>query len=387
MEPPVFADVFGQPAVVARLARAADAGRNGGRIAHAWLLIGPAGSGRSVAANAFAAALQCPEGGCGECSSCRAVAVGSHPDVKRVVPAGLSIGVEEMRALVLHAAAAPTLAAWQVVIIEDADRLTEAAANALLKAIEEPASHTIFLLCAPSLAPEDVPATIRSRCQLLVLRSPSVADIAAGLAAEGVEAATGSWAAAVAQRHVGRARRLATDGAARDARQHVLSLPATLRGPGECFTAAADLLAATETEARSETAERDAAENSEFGVAFGAGGTGKGTATVARSGAATAKRELAKKQKSRATRSQRDALDRALVDLAAYYRDALLTALGVATELVHPDFQAATAQLAAGASPEDLVNKVNTVLACRDAIAANVKPRIALEAMFVRLGS
>src|SRR5262245_33703936 len=144
--PPVFADVVGQEAAVVTLAAAvvaADAIVRGepappGVMTHAWLFTGPPGSGRSVAARAFAAALQCPRGGCGDCSECHTTIAGTHADVRFVVPEGLSIGVSEMRALVLRAASAPTGGRWQVVLIEDADRLTEQAGNALLKAIEEP---------------------------------------------------------------------------------------------------------------------------------------------------------------------------------------------------------------------------------------------------------
>src|SRR4051812_12917991 len=98
---------------------------------HAWLFTGPPGSGRSVAARAFAAALQCPEGGCGTCQACRTVLAGTHADVREVVPEGLSISVAEMRALVQLAARLPSTGPWQVLLITDADRLTEGAANAL----------------------------------------------------------------------------------------------------------------------------------------------------------------------------------------------------------------------------------------------------------------
>nr|MDQ3579069.1 AAA family ATPase [Actinomycetota bacterium] len=144
---------------------------------HAWLFTGPPGSGRSVAARAFAASLQCTAGldvpGCGECQGCHTSMSGTHADVRLVVPEGLSISVAEMRALVQTSARRPTGGRWQVVIITDADRLTEGAANALLKAVEEPPPRTVFLLCAPSDHPEDVSVTIRSRCRGIALRTPS----------------------------------------------------------------------------------------------------------------------------------------------------------------------------------------------------------------------
>ncbi len=224
----VWTQLVGQePAVeILRTAAAAAAeiaaGRSGpaGAMTHAWLFTGPPGSGRSVAARAFAAALQCErdgELGCGECSACRTVSARTHPDVHSVVPEGLSIGVNEMRAVVGRAARRPSLGRWQVVVIEDADRLTEQASNALLKAVEEPPARTVFLLCAPSLHPDDVSVTIRSRCRLVSLRTPPAEAVAGVLRADGIDGATAAWAAAAGQGHVGRSRRLARDADARGA--------------------------------------------------------------------------------------------------------------------------------------------------------------------------
>src|SRR5215472_4905708 len=149
----VFGELTGQEAVVeqvrhavaAAAARAAVPGQVPG-MTHAWLFTGPPGSGRSVAARAFAAALLCANQGCGQCPSCRQVAAGSHADLLLVRPDGLSYGVRQTRDLVLRAAAAPVYGRWWVVLFEDADRATEQAANALLKAIEEPAPRTVWLL-------------------------------------------------------------------------------------------------------------------------------------------------------------------------------------------------------------------------------------------------
>ena len=235
----VFDALIGQGPAITELSRAARAaadvvGRRPvqpGAMTHAWLFTGPAGSGRSVAARALAAALQCDRAdalsvapavpGCGECGSCHAVLAGSHPDVRSVVPEGLSIGVGEMRAVVAMSARRPSLGRWQVVVIEDADRLTEGAANALLKAIEEPAEWTVFLLCAPSTHPDDVIVTIRSRCRVVGLRIPPAAAIAEVLRADGIDPATAEWAAQASQGHVGRARRLARDDDARQRREAV----------------------------------------------------------------------------------------------------------------------------------------------------------------------
>jgi DNA polymerase-3 subunit delta' len=389
----VWDDLIGQDDVVRILrdavASAAElvSGRSDGpgAMTHAWLFTGPAGSGRSVAARAFAAALQCEkESGCGACPACRWVRAGSHPDVHSVVPQGLSISVAEMRAVVGTAARRPALGRWQVVVIEDADRLTEGASNALLKAVEEPPARTVFLLCVPSTHPDDVSLTVRSRCRLLALLTPPAAAVAAVLRRDGLDADTARWAAAVGQGHVGRSRRLARDAEARDRRAAVLAIPASLTTLRACLEAADHLVGAAEAEAAALSAELDAGEADALQIALGGGGTGKGAATTAR-GTAGAVRELEKRQKSRATRTQRDAIDRALVDLAAFYRDVLLVHAGSGVAPAHPDFGDEVRAVAVRVGPAGVLQRLDAVLACREALEHNVKPRIAVEAMTAAL--
>ncbi|HYZ38179.1 MAG TPA: DNA polymerase III subunit delta' [Pseudonocardiaceae bacterium] len=388
----VWTDLVGQGPAIAALveaARSASGTDPAGAMTHAWLFTGPPGSGRSVAARAFAAALQCTSSGtgCGACQGCRTTLAGTHPDVRQVVPEGLSISVAEMRALVAGASRRPSAGRWQVLLIEDADRLTEGAANALLKAVEEPPPRTVFLLCAPSDHPEDIAVTLRSRCRLVGLRTPPAAAIAEVLVArDGIDGAVAAWAASVCGGHIGRARRLATDAQARERREAVLRVPTALRSLADVFTMADELVAAAEAEADGLTAARNAAETSELETALGAGGTGKGAAVAAR-GAKGAIRELERRQKSRATRTQRDALDRALVDLAGFYRDTLVTAFGATVALTHPDRAADVTAVAGQLPPEALLRRLEAVLACREALELNVKPRIAIEALTSALHS
>ena len=391
----VWADLVGQDEAVEVLRRAAGsaarivAGTVTGPSAmtHAWIFTGPPGSGRSVAARAFAAALQCERdgSGCGECHGCHTALGGTHADVRFVVPDGLSIGVNEMRKLVLRASSAPSNGRWQAVVVEDADRLTEQAGNALLKAIEEPPPRTVFLLCTPSTHPDDISVTIRSRCRVIPLRQPPADAVAEVLTRrDGVKPDVAAWAAAAAQGHVGRAKRLAGDADARKRREAVLAVPRRLTGIGACFDAASALIEAAEAESASAVAETDTSERSALEQALGAGGTGRGAAGAMR-GAAGQLKDLEKRQRSRATRSQRDALDRALVDLAGFYRDVLITKLKAPVAVVHSDTAEQSAAAAEKWTSESTLRRLEAVLACREAIDLNVKPKIAVEAMMVNL--
>ena len=356
-----------------------------GAMTHAWLFTGPAGSGRSVAARAFAAALQCADGGCGHCAACHTALAGTHADVRFVVPEGITIGVAEMRALVMRAQTSPTLGRWQVLLVEDADRLTEQAGNALLKAIEEPPPRTVFLLCTPSTHPDDISVTIRSRCRLVALGQPSAEAVASVLVdRDGTDPERAAWAAAAAQGHVGRARRLARDPEARARREAVLGIPRKLTGIGACFDAASALIAAAEAEAAASVSEMDTSERAELETALGAGGTGKGS-TGAMRGSAGVLKDLERRQKSRATRAQRDALDRALIDLAGFYRDVLVRRFDAPVAAVHADTAEMAATAASRWSSESTLRRLQAIIECREAIELNVKPRIAVEAMMLAL--
>ncbi|MGC4933423.1 DNA polymerase III subunit delta' [Gordonia sp. DT30] len=365
-----------------------DQGRSS--MTHAWLFTGPPGSGRSVAATCFAAALQCQDPhvvGCGECRACETVLAHTHADVRNIVPQGLSLSVDSMREIVQVASRRPGTGRWQIVIVEDADRLTEQAANALLKVVEEPPSRTVFLLCAPSVDPEDISVTLRSRCRHVALTTPSVADIERVLVTrDGIDADAARWAASVCGGHIGRARRLATDADARAQRESALGIARAATRDSTAYKAAEDLVRSADTAAKAISAELDGSETDELKTALGAGGTGKGTARAPR-GSAGALKELEKRQKSRATRVGRDVLDRALVDLAALYRDALVLSMGARVTPMHPDkTDDTTWPMASYAAPEQLLRCVEAVLDCRTALDVNVKPKFAVDAMVAQIG-
>jgi len=382
----VFADLAGQDMVVAQLRKAAQAASRvlagqavtAGGMTHAWLFTGPPGSGRSVAARSFAAALLCPDGGCGHCAACRQVRAGSHADLMVVRPDGLSYGVKQTRGLVLRAAGAPSGGRWRVVLFEDADRCTEQAANALLKAIEEPAPRTVWLLCAPSA--EDLVTTIRSRCRVVTLRVPS----SVLTSRDGIDPERALGAARAAQGHIGRARRLALDGDARSRREQVLAVPQRATSLGGALAAAATLVKAAEDEAKSVTEEIDEPEREALRQAFGEGSTGKGVAKAVR-GAAGALRDLEDRQKSRATRLKRDSLDLALLDLASFYRDVLMIQAGAGVEIANADHEAELRELASASSPEATLHRIEAIMRCRERLAASVAPLLAVEEMTITL--
>ncbi len=383
----VFTDLVGQERVVADLQSAIASaeqllhGEPGPAMTHAWLFTGPPGSGRSVAGRAFAAGLQCLRGGCGVCHACHTVLGGTHPDVEVVTPEGLSIGVDEAREIVRRSARAPSQGRWQVTLVEDADRLTEDASNALLKALEEPPARGVFLLCAPT--PEDLLPTIRSRCRTLTLRIPPYAAVAAHIAGrDGVDRELAAFAAHAAQGHVGRARRFVHDEAARRRRREVLQIPTSVGSVGACFVAAGNLVAAAKEEATTVTEGLDSTERAALEQTFG---EGRGRA---RSRDAAAVKSLERRQKSRATRTQRDALDRALVDLAAFYRDVLVVQAGAGNpvvDLINADLAPTVTRIASGSTPESTLRRIEAILACRTALAENVTPLLAVEALTLAL--
>lgn len=373
----VWEDVIGQESAVAMLARAVT---EPGAMTHAWLLTGPPGSGRSVAAKAFAAALQCSDHGCGICRECRTAVAGTHADVDVVATEGLTLTVKDARALVQLAATRPSVGRWRVIVIEDADRLHERAADALLKALEEPAARTVWILCAPSL--EDVIITIRSRTRHVRLRTPSVEAVAALLVRrDGIDPSMATFAARAAQSHVGLARRLARDEGARIRRHDVLALAAKIRGVGDAVGAAADLDSIAREEAVAASAERDARERSALMETLGADPSARVQPPHVRAQVSALERE----QKIRGTRFIRDVIDRSLMDLLSIYRDALVLHTGAPIGLVNQDMTEQVRQLARLLSPEQLLGCMDAIGLARERIDANVQTLLALEAMAISL--
>lgn len=380
--PGVFADLAGQDAVVAQLRRAAAEERP----THAWLVTGPPGSGRSTAARAFAAALQCEaadprERGCGRCLACRTTLAGTHPDVTVLATEGVSYRIEDVRALVESGQSTPATGRWRIFLMEDADRMTERATNVLLKAIEEPPPRTLWMLCSPS--PADVLPTIRSRCRLVTLRIPPVEDVAALLhRRDGLDPDTALLTARISQSHVGMARRLARDPEALRRREDILSLPLQATAVSDAMATAARLAEVSKTEADSSSTARDAEElaalRRSLGITEGEAVPPKLRSHVKR---------LEEDQGRRRKRSVRDALDRAMIDVIGLFRDVLRVQLGAEGELINEHRRAeieAYARGAAGSSAE-VVARLDAVALARERLAGNVPEQLALEAMMLAL--
>jgi len=379
----VYDQLVGQAHLVKILEGAVAAARSGEEsqeMTHAWLFTGPPGSGRSSAAVAFASALICSNDGCGTCADCRAAKAGTHADVEIIRTEGLSIKIEEIRELLTRVAWAPAMGGWRVVVMEDADRLTESAANALLKAIEEPGNRTVWLLCAPTL--HDVLPTIRSRCRHLQLVTPSAKDVADVLInREGVSPAMADYAARASQGHIGRAIYLASDETIRNRRNTIIKLPMQINDIASAFKAAETILNLATEEAEVAASARDEKESAELAEAWGKGATGRGMAT----GGSKAIKDLEKEQKSRTTRMIRDSIDGALVDIATLYRDVMFLQSGTQGALINQEFASDISKMAKRIPAAKTVLKIDAIMSARKNLSHNAAPLLTLEALMCQL--
>ncbi len=390
----VWSSLVGQDAAVAKLseaaasARAIVASRGGSRasddarsMSHAWLITGPPGSGRSVAARAFAAALQCTGEtvGCGQCAGCRTTMGRTNADVVFAATETSIINVETARSLVLQAQSSPSQGLWRVIVVEDADRLGESGANALLKAIEEPPEHTVWLLCAPSS--EDMIATIRSRCRHLGLRIPTATAVADLLVREGVATPEVALEAArAAQSHIGLARALARDPQMRERRRNIITAPASVRSVGEAVMAADRLLETAKAQADAQVSERNAREKAELMRQLGMD-EGESATKASR----TMIRQLEEDQKRRSKRALTDAIDRALIDLLAIYRDVLMVQVGGDGELINTDLADLVHEIAQDSTPRQTLARVDHIETARKRLVSNGNPLLVLEDMAISL--
>lgn len=358
----------------ARSAHDPDAGP--GAMTHSWLVTGPPGSGRSNLAYAFAAALLAG-GDDADDATVRQVSARTHPDLSVLSTERVIISIDEVRSLVTASQYSPSVSNYRVMVIEDADRMTERTSNRLLKALEEPPPRTVWILCAPSDA--DLLPTIRSRVRVVRLRVPEPQDVAALLTSrDGTPPDEALAIAREAQSHIGMARRLANNPEARRRRTETLRVALGLRSVSSAIMAAAKLVELAKADAETLTRERDAAEREQMLRTLGveAGGA---IPPALRSQI----KALEEDQKRRATRSLRDGIDRILTDLLSLYRDILLRQLGADFEIMNGSVAAELAEAAAATDPEHTLAVMDSIAAARRRIQANVPPALALEAMLV----
>ena len=384
-----------------------------GAMTHSWLFTGPPGSGRSVAAEAFAAALLCTDPdvvGCGRCQGCSTASARTHGDLLWVATDRVMIPVQQVRDEILPwAHRLPTTADWRVVVIEDADRLGDEGANALLKAVEEPPKRTVFLLCAPTTDPEDFSVTLRSRCRHVYVPTPSTDDVMAVLREGHPELtdAQAEWAGTVSNGHIGRAMALATDEKTRDWRARALNLVEAVFDPAASYLRTREMATEAEAEAKRRVEPVDAEELEKLTAALGMGARGKGAQAATRGSAGVVK-ELEANQKRRRTRVQRDLVDLALTDMMGLFRDALLLASGVdmsgggaagtggaggggaagagggaasGPRAINPDRHRTAQELVRRVPPEGLLACIDAITEARTAMTRNVRAAVALDGM------
>lgn len=385
----VFDSVLGQEHAVNDLKRAvADAakvaiGERGDAMTHAWLVTGPPGSGRSTIALAFAASLVCPQGGCGNCIDCRNVATGIHPDVEHVVPEGVVYTVAHADALIERASMSPSRSPWHVIVVEDVDRFQLNAVPKLLKSIEEPPPHTVWILCAPTV--DDVLPTINSRCRHVLLNSPTLSDVASQLTSRfGVDPAMAAFAARAAQGHLGRARALATDEQARLKRAEILDIPTRLSTVSSCYEIASTIVANANAEADRVIAPLEQQDEQDVRMAFGEGAEGKGSKSIDRAIKSEMK-SLEKRFKDRRRRMVADAYDRILLDLTGYYRDILVLQSGSNVGLINEELRPAIERIAGQDDTAQTLQRIDAIKEARDQLMSNVTPLSVFESLLVTL--
>ncbi len=374
---PIWSELLGQPEAISQL-RQAVSNKDAG-LQHAWLLTGPPGSGRSNAAAAFAAALLCEKAGCGQCKSCRMVSSGSHPDVSVLATEKVIISIEEIRQLVASSHFGGSVGKYQIMIIEDADRMSERSSNVLLKALEEPPAGTIWLLCAPSEA--DMLPTIRSRVRRVALKQPSTQTVADLLVTrDGIERSLALQVAAEAQGHIGMALRLATSADARARRKETLLSSMQIGSIPKAMATAERWLELAKKDAEAITIERDGQERADLLATLGIpeGGT-------VPPGLRADIKQLEEAQKRRATRSLRDGIDRILVDLMSLYRDVLTSQLSAGVELVNQDLKNQLDELASSTTSTNTIAKLEAMALARVRIGANVRDLMVLESLAIQL--
>lgn len=372
MSAPVFSSLVGQEAAIAQLERALTSNDTGNEMTHAWLFTGPPGSGRSVIAYSFAAALVCKMKGCGECGDCKTALAGTHQDVEIMKIDGLTIKVDEIREVVSRASWTTSTSNWRVIVVEDSDRMTESAANALLKSLEEAGRSTVWLLSAPSS--DDVLPTIRSRCRQVQLRIPTMEEIKDFLISTlNSTSEEAEQAARISQGHIGRARAFIKDKGMRDSRRLIFEILLNATTESKAISAASKIVDLAEERVAVRLGEGLEKEIQEAKSIYQ--GTSRGLIT----GGSKALKELERNQKLKITRATKDEIDSYLLDYMSFIRDCLL----VHGPWINADLSEQIKTFQSKKSDNDLSQLLILISNARAKLATNAYQSLVLETLFL----
>ena len=379
----VWDSLVGQQPVIDMLSRIAQG--DPGQIAQSWLICGPPGSGRSNMARAFAAALESPDHGMNDEPTrvTQQVLAGTHPDVTVLTTNKVTIGIDQVREIITTSEQMPATAPWRIIIIEDVDRMLERTTNVLLKEIEEPAEHCIWLLCAPSA--QDVLPTIRSRTRIVNLAVPSASAVAEFLTSTtNVEPKIAQRAARLAEGHIGIAKLYATDKQVMTDRDELVVGVLNLARASDAVLLAGNLIDNAKAQAEVDARRTAADQEAEFRRINGLE-PGERIPPKLRG----AFNQITKKDdlKRLTTRRTRDVLDRALNSIASIYRDVAVLQNNAedSVGLINLENRSAITELSVRLNRAGAVARLDEVAHARKRLAGNGNPLLVFESLFCAL--
>lgn len=379
----VWDSLVGQQPVIDMLSRIAQG--DPGQITQSWLICGPPGSGRSNMARAFAAALESPDHGMNDEPTrvTQQVLAGTHPDVTVLTTNKVTIGIDQVREIITTSEQMPATAPWRIIIIEDVDRMLERTTNVLLKEIEEPAEHCIWLLCAPSA--QDVLPTIRSRTRIVNLAVPSASAVAEFLTSTtNVEPKIAQRAARLAEGHIGIAKLYATDKQVMTDRDELVVGVLNLARASDAVLLAGNLIDNAKAQAEVDANRTAADQEAEFRRINGLE-PGERIPPKLRG----AFNQIAKKDdlKRLTTRRTRDVLDRALNSIASIYRDVAVLQNNAedSVGLINLENRSAITELSVRLNRAGAVARLDEVAHTRKRLAGNGNPLLVFESLFCAL--
>lgn len=379
----VWDSLVGQKPVIDMLSRIAQGDPS--QITQSWLICGPPGSGRSNMARAFAAALESPDHGMSAEPTrvTQQVIAGTHPDVTVLTTNKVTIGIDQVREIITTSEQMPATAPWRIIIIEDVDRMLERTTNVLLKEIEEPAEHCIWLLCAPSA--QDVLPTIRSRTRIVNLAVPSTQAVAGFLTSTtNVEPKVAQRAARLAEGHIGIAKLYATDERVMSDRDELVVGVLNLARASDAVLLAGNLIDNVKAQAEADANRITAGQEAEFRRINGLAPSDRIPPKLR-----GAFNQIAKKDdvKRLVTRRTRDVLDRALNSIASIYRDVAVLQNNAedSVGLINLENRSSITELSVRLNRAGAVTRLDEVAHARKRLAGNGNPLLVFESLFCAL--